>query len=97
MVAIPHKRRDPDKYAAFVKSLGIPAHLAVLNNPDDKNEHAPVDLHYNGVCEYVTELQRQGKPLPPGVDPEKTYPVFKLKLRKKKAVDSGVGDANQIV
>lgn len=97
MVAIPHKRNDPEKYAAFIDWLGIPREVAVLNDPSNKDEHAPVDLHYNGVCEYLTKRLATGGDMPPGVDLEKTYSVFNLRLRKKKAVDSGVGNANPIV
>lgn len=97
MVSIPNKRKDPENYAAFIEWLGIPRELAVYDNPEDRDEHKPVDLHYNGVCEYLTKRLAAGGDMPPGIDIEKTYSVFKLKIRKKKAVDSGVANANPIV
>lgn len=81
MASIPRKKTDPDSYNAFMRSLGVSDD--VLRQPEDV-----VRPHWPGLVEYVSRLAAAGKPLPPGVDPDKTYPVYTLHIRaKRKGVD----------
>jgi hypothetical protein len=52
-----------------------------VKNDEDSEAVRP---HWPGMVSYLTGLMRQGRPLPPGIDPEKTYPRYKLRLRALK-------------
>lgn len=74
---IPSQKRDPEAFDAFMQHLGIKPELY-------KGESEVVRPHWPGLVEYVSALISQGKPLPPGVNMEKKYPVYKMSFRKKK-------------
>jgi hypothetical protein len=60
-----------------MEHLGIPEHMAAGD---------VVRPHWPGLKEYLTKLAQQGLPLPPGIDPQKTYSEYTLEVRKKKGV-----------
>lgn len=79
MAAVPSKRRDPDAYEKLMGHLGI---------REDLLKNDAVRPHWPGLVEYVSECASVGRPLPPGVDPSSTYPVYRLaRWRKKKEPD----------
>jgi hypothetical protein len=86
VVTVPSRSKDPEKYAAMMEYLEVPRVLW-----DSGEEHAVVKAHWPGLVAHLDKLQAQGKPLPPGIDPNKTYPNYKLIIRGKKRPD-GIAD-----
>jgi len=78
MTAIPKASKDPEAYAEFMKALNIPEHLWARD---------VVRPHWPGMLDFVSEKIASGEPLPGGLDPTKTYPIYKMGLRGKKGVD----------
>ncbi len=78
MASIPKRKTDPEKYAALMNFLGIPDQLWRTTGPE------VVRAHWPGFVDYVSARMEAGLPLPDGLDVEKTYPVYKLTLRRKK-------------
>lgn len=66
-------RPDTPEYAEMCKHFGI-------------DPTSPFRPHWPTMVERVTEDARQGRPLPPGVDPAKTLSVFKVSVRKKRPI-----------
>jgi hypothetical protein len=95
MVSLPRRRSNPEGYATLMRYLGIAQELWDV----DEESHAAVSFHWPGMIDYVSTLLAQGKPLPPGVDPTSTYPVYKLGLRPKREMPpaSGMADAGKQV
>lgn len=61
--------------------------LRYLGMPDDLVNSGVMRTHWPSFVDYLTRRAEEGKPLPPGVNPETTYPVYELRLRKVKCVD----------
>lgn len=65
-------------------TAGLPAHgtpeYAQLVEKIPMNCMRP---HWPSLCEWLTETQAAGKPLPEGLSPEKTVPKFSISCRKK--------------
>lgn len=74
MASIPHHRRDPEKFTEMMEFLGVPKEL---------HSDGVVRPHWPAFVDYISTLAEEGKPFPPGIDPNKTYPVYSLTLRKK--------------
>lgn len=81
MASLPRHNSDPERYAALMKYLGVKAEFS--QGVDGKDLVRP---HWPGFVEHLTQLAEQGKPLPPGIDADKTYPVYQVSLRAKKGV-----------
>jgi len=77
-VTLPKERSDPEKYYELMKYFGIPAEA--LKNKLIKS-------HWPGICEYVSQLAEEGKPLPPGINPDKTYPMYSIAIRAFQQLD----------
>lgn len=65
--------------------------LDYLNIPDfglnEKGEPLEIaKIHWPALVEYLSNLEKEGRPVPPGIDVSKLTPVFKLALRKKRNV-----------
>ena len=75
VASLPHRSTDRENYALLMDYLGI----------DRKHwegvEHACVQPHWPGVMEDINTLLAAGEPLPPGVDPSKTYAEYSLRMR----------------
>lgn len=82
VMAMMPKKGTPE-YGMFMDSLGIPRRMW-------DTEERCVNLHWPGLIDYVSELAEQGKPLPFGLDPSKTFPMYRLKMRRRKDVDAQV-------
>lgn len=65
-------KRDTAEYHQFM------THIGVKNVEDDL-----VRPHWPSVKEYISDLTSQGRPLPPGVDLDETFPVYTLSVRRK--------------
>jgi len=83
MATLPSRKKDPEGFAALMTHLGIPQYLW------DVPEGQPVaaQLNWPGMVELLTQQAEQGLPLPKGVDPSKTYPVYALTIRGRKEVN----------
>ena len=71
-------RPDTAEYNELLRFLGM---------PEDLVNSGIMRTHWPSFVDYVTRLSEEGKPLPPGVDPKTTYPIYELRLRKTKSVD----------
>ena len=77
--SLPSKRNTPKDYELFMRSIGA----WQAGNRDLVRPHWP------GITVHITECLSAGKPLPPGIDPNKTFPVYKFNpLRKLVDLDS---------
>ena len=74
---IPKLKKDPEGYYAVMDYLGIPKGIV---------EKDLVRPHWPSVVDHLSELASLGKPMPPGIDPTKTYPVYDMVVRRKKGV-----------
>lgn len=93
IVTIPRQSTHPKEFAALMEFLGVKRHLWDVPQPEPNDDgedvtkrHAVVKPHWPGLVDHLNELQAQGLPLPPGIDPNKTYPEYRLTIRKKKGV-----------
>lgn len=75
---VPHPSRDPEDFKQLALHLGF---------PDDMAVSGLFELRWPQMCDYVDKLQKDGRPLPPGIDPNKTYPNYVLLTRNNAAVD----------
>lgn len=82
MAKIPTRRGDPENFKKLMTFLNVPEEL--WNMGDD--EHLPINIHYPGMVDHISALATQGKPLPNGIDPSTTYPLYKLTLRPRKEI-----------
>jgi hypothetical protein len=85
IAVIPKKRRDPEKYNALMRFLNVPPELYAGDE-----EFEIVRPHWPGLVAHLSELMSQGQPLPPGIDPESTYPEYTCVTRGKKEPDEQV-------
>lgn len=78
MASLPRPNSDPEGYEKLMRSIGaITAARKDLVRP-----------HWPGLTEWITRLAKKGKQLPKGIDPNKTYPLYRLfPLRRKKGID----------
>lgn len=81
IASVPSRSRQPEEYAKLMSWLGVPEGLWSTND-----DHAPIKPHWPGVMEMLDREMRAGRPLPPGIDPNKTYNEYKLVIRGKKGV-----------
>lgn len=70
---IPKKESDPEAYFAICELAGISREAAELEI---------MRPHWPGVSAALTELAREGKPWPEGIDPSKVKPVYSVRYRK---------------
>ena len=77
MVQIPSKYKEPEMYKQMMMALGA------------SEEAADEDIfrvHWPTLVEHIAVLEEKGLPMLPGVDPKKTYPVYKVTRRKRKEI-----------
>ena len=74
MASLPRRSTNPEAYDALMTYLGI---------PKDVVEKDLMRCHWPAFTEHITELCAEGRPLPNGIDPSKTYDVYRLLLRKR--------------
>lgn len=77
MPVLPTGRKQPEDYAAFCAHFGIRPDLI---------ENDSFRPHWPGMKKQIEDDAMNGKPLPPGCDPSKTYPAYDVLLRKRKGV-----------
>jgi hypothetical protein len=69
---LPHPQKNPEAYLALCDYLGFPE-VAVQNDL--------FRIHWPGFKEFFTKLMGEGKPVPPGIELDKTHAHYKLKYR----------------
>lgn len=79
---IPTKSSQPEAFRQLMQSIGIPEHLIA-----DVDGTELIKPHWPGLLAYFKQLEIEGKPLPKGIDPNKTYTIFRLSpMRAKKPI-----------
>jgi hypothetical protein len=81
----PTRKKDPEGFKNLMDHMGIPED--VWNRPEEL-----VRPHFPGFAAWISELAENGLPLPKGIDPDKTWPVYSLRLKPKKGVNEDVDD-----
>ena len=71
--AIPNKNKEPEKYKALLQYFGV---------SEDSIDKKLFYLHWPNLCEEISRLAAEGKPLPPGMDPSKLYPNYSISIRQ---------------
>ena len=66
---IPRLDRDREKFISLMKHFGLSEEQAELNL---------LRPHWPSMCIYLTELAEEGKPLPPGISPNETAPIYSV-------------------
>lgn len=79
---LPKKSSDPEGYAALMEYLGVKEEYWKAEDTDEC-----IRVHFPGMCKLISKLAEEGRPLPPGIDPEKTFAIYRLLMRGKKGVD----------
>lgn len=81
IVSIPKKSTHPEGFGKLMQYLGVPDEL--YSGEGDKEVVRP---HWPGLVDRIARDLAEGKPMPPGTDPNKTYAEYKLKMRERKGV-----------
>lgn len=77
MASLPLPNKNPEEFEALMRSIG-----AVTAAKKDL-----VRPYWPGLTNWITNLVKKGKPLPNGIDPNKTYALYRLfPLRRKKGL-----------
>ena len=76
MASLPNIKKDPEKFKALMDFLGCPEYVQRYMTP-----------HWPTLTAMLTDRAIEGMKLPPGIDPNSTYPVYKLVTRRKKDVE----------
>lgn len=87
-VKIPNQRRDPEKFQKMMAYFGV---------SDSAVADRLVKPYWPGICEHVSILAEEGKPLPPGIDPENTYPTYKVRIKMIANLDEVMNQINKIL
>lgn len=74
---VPSRKTDPDAHTALMEHLGVPRAMY---------ENDAMRIHWPGFVEYITQLNRDGLPLPPGIDPATQVTIYSARVHKRKAV-----------
>ena len=82
VVSIPSRKKEPEAFAKLMDHLKVPRELW------ERGEHAAMQPHWPGLMELVSERQANGLPMPPGIDPNKTYAEYSLRMRGRKEIDA---------
>lgn len=82
IASIPKRSTAPALHARMMTSLNVPINLWI-----DQDIEEIVRVHWPGFVSHITRLAQAGKPLPDGIDIEKTYPRYSVTVRRKKEVD----------
>jgi hypothetical protein len=80
IVAIPKRSTDPEKFALLMDHFKVPRELW------ESGEHAAMQPHWPGLIDLIARHTSEGKPLPPGIDANKTFPKYSLRIRGRKDV-----------
>jgi len=88
--AIPKADKSPDEYNALMNWLGIDPVLrdqGEIETDRGIEDTEVVRIHWPGFQCLLNRLNSQGIALPDGIEMDKTYTEYKLRIRKKKGVN----------
>jgi len=77
-VKIPNQKREPEKFQELMNFFKIPAKVVTARI---------VRPYWPGLCEYVSMLAEEGKPLPPGINLSDTYSTYKVIVKTYQNLD----------
>lgn len=83
---LPNRRDNPDEFVALMKYLGVES-TAIATDV--------VRPHWPGIVASLTQLASEGKPLPPGIDTNATYPVYTVSIKSWRAIEEIVRDMKE--
>jgi len=75
---LPRSNSDPENFKKLIDYLDI-NYKAI--------ETKAVKLYWPGLCKLASELAEQGKPLPPGINPDDTYPTYGVNIMSRQDLD----------
>jgi hypothetical protein len=82
IVSIPRRSTDPENFGKLMAWLGVPKDL--WDKGDEEKE--VLRPHWPGLIDHIADRLQEGKPMPPGVEPNKTYAEYSLVMRGKKGI-----------
>ena len=71
-VKVPSRKTEPERFQQLMDFFGV---------PESAVEARVIKPYWPGLCEHVSLLSEEGKPLPPGINPEDTYPTYKVRVK----------------
>lgn len=72
---LPHPKKNPEAYQALCDYFNIPPQLIQWDL---------FRFHWPSFKEFFTRIMSEGKPVPPGIELDKTHAHYKLKYRERK-------------
>lgn len=69
---VPNRKTEPERFQKMMDFFGIPASAVAAR---------VIKPYWPGLCEFISLLSEEGKPLPPGVDPDDTYPTYRVRVK----------------
>jgi hypothetical protein len=89
---VPSRHKQPEEYAALMQHFGVAEEY--WNTP--KGTPPAIQIYWPGFVEYTSMLAEQAKPLPPGIDPSKTYSVYNVTYRATRDFSNLVGGVEEL-
>lgn len=77
-VKVPNQKREPERFQKLMTHFGISKEVISAR---------VVKPYWPGICEQVSRLAEEGKPLPPGINPDDTYPTYKVRVKMIQNLD----------
>lgn len=72
---LPSFKSDPEAYRTLLEFMGV---------SEEAIDRGTFKVYWPAFCDYVTDLTKQGKPMPPGIDPKKMFVKYKLNFKARK-------------
>ena len=86
-VKIPNREKEPEKFYALMNFFNVPS---------DALKKKVAKPHWPGICEQVSIMAEEGLPLPPGLDPDNTYPTYRVMIRGLQDIDELIESINDL-
>ena len=86
-VKVPNRNSEPERFYKLMDFFKVPM---------SSFEERVIKPHWPGICEQISILAEEGKPLPPGINPEDTYPTYTVRIRPMQDIDALVNDVNKL-
>ena len=86
-VKVPNRNNEPERFYKLMNFFKVPM---------SSFEERVIKPHWPGICEQISILAEEGKPLPPGINPEDTYPTYTVRITSVRDIDTLVNDINEL-
>jgi hypothetical protein len=73
--SVPSFSKDFKRYQTVLSNIGVPQEIIAAG---------VLDTNWERLGDFLTEKTKNGLPLPEGIDPERTYTVYRLSMRVRK-------------